>query len=194
MSLTVKQINELLAKTRNKKYRKKTQGQIDAESARIAGLKSKLTDKQWLSNRSKQRIINNPNLPNKIGQSISEFYKNNPMPEERKEKISDSMRGKTLEELIGAERASIGRKKRSEFHKGRKRPIEVGQKIAATRRANGSYENNGMTGKEHKDSTKSIMSQKAAVRQELKRNLGLGKSDTVPKELLEKEYKKRGWK
>lgn len=29
-------------------------------------------------------------------------------------------------------------------------------------------------------------------RQELKRKLGLGKSDSVPKDLLEKEYKKQG--
>jgi hypothetical protein len=49
-----------------------------------------------------------------------------------------------------------------------------------------------MRGKEHKDSTKSIMSIKAKVRQELKIKLGLGKNDKVPKELLEKEYKKRG--
>lgn len=49
-----------------------------------------------------------------------------------------------------------------------------------------------MRGKEHKESTKVIQGQKAKIRQELKRKLGLGKSDSVPKDLLEVEYKKQG--
>ena len=49
-----------------------------------------------------------------------------------------------------------------------------------------------MTGKTHKESTKEIQGQKARIRQELKRKLGLGKNDSVPKDLLEKEYKKQG--
>ena len=66
------------------------------------------------------------------------------------------------------------------------------QSIRATRLATGSYqaETHGMNNKEHKDSTKEIMSIKARVRQELKRQLGLGKSDSVPRDLLEKEYKR----
>ena len=112
------------------------------------------------------------------------------VPAEKRKLIGDAMRGKTLEELVGEEAATNGRKKRSEAHKGKKRPEEVGQKIAATRRANGSYEHNGMTGKTHKESTKEIQGKKAKIRQELKRKLGLGKSDSVPKDLLEKEYKK----
>ena len=128
----------------------------------------------------------------KIRKTNIEYRKNNPYTEEEKKRIGDAMRGKTLEELLGVERAAIGRKKRSEAHKGKKRPEEVGQKIAATRRANGSYDHNGMTGKTHKESTKEIQGQKARIRQELKRKLGLGKSDSVPKDLLEKEYKKQG--
>jgi hypothetical protein len=128
----------------------------------------------------------------KIRKTNIEYRKNNPYTEEEKKRIGDAMRGKTLEELLGVERAAIGRKKRSEAHKGKKRPAEVGQKIASTRRANGSYEHNGMTGKTHKESTKEIQGQKARIRQELKRKLGLGKSDSVPKDLLEKEYKKQG--
>lgn len=127
----------------------------------------------------------------KIRKTNIEYRKNNPYTEEQKKRIGDAMRGKTLEELIGVERAAIGRKKRSEAHKGKKRPEEVGQKIAATRRANGSYEHSGMTGKTHKESTKEIQGKKAKIRQELKRKLGLGKSDSVPKDLLEKEYKKQ---
>jgi hypothetical protein len=49
-----------------------------------------------------------------------------------------------------------------------------------------------MRGKEHKESTKVIQGKKAKIRQELKRKLGLGKSDSVPKDLLEVEYKKQG--
>lgn len=128
----------------------------------------------------------------RIKESNKKFREENPLTEEEKKRIGDAMRGKTLEELIGEERAAEGRKKRSEAHKGKKRPEEVGQKIAATRRANGSYEHNGMTGKTHKESTKEIQGQKARIRQELKRKLGLGKSDSVPKDLLEKEYKKQG--
>ena len=128
----------------------------------------------------------------KIAKSNRKFKEENPLTAKQKKQIGDAMRGKTLEELIGEERAAEGRKKRSEAHKGKKRPEEVGQKIAATRRANGSYEHNGMTGKTHKESTKEIQGQKARIRQELKRKLGLGKSDSVPKDLLEKEYKKQG--
>ena len=65
------------------------------------------------------------------------------------------------------------------------------KKIVATRKANGSY-GTSMLGKTHKESTKEIQGQKARIRQELKRKLGLGKSDSVPKDLLEKEYKKQG--
>ena len=128
----------------------------------------------------------------KNSESNRKFKEENPLTAKQKKQIGDAMRGKTLEELIGEERAAEGRKKRSEAHKGKKRPEEVGQKIAATRRANGSYEHNGMTGKTHKESTKEIQGQKARIRQELKRKLGLGKSDSVPKDLLEKEYKKQG--
>ena len=44
----------------------------------------------------------------------------------------------------------------------------------------------------NKESTKEIQGKKAKIRQDLKRKLGLGKSDKVPKDLLEKEYKKQG--
>lgn len=120
------------------------------------------------------------------------FRKENPRTEEEKYACGNNMRGKKLEEILGEEAAAKGRKARSEASKGKKRPAEVGQKIAATRKANGSYENSGMTGKTHKDSTRVIQGQKAKIRQDLKRKLGLGKSDKVPKDLLEKEYKKQG--
>lgn len=123
--------------------------------------------------------------------NMSSWQKGLSKSEEHKEKIGDTLRGKTLEELLGEERAKAGREARRQAnfkqdYTGR------GEKIAATRRANGSYENNGMTGKSHADSTKSIMAVKAQIRQELKRKYGLGKSDSVPKEMLEKAYKKAG--
>jgi hypothetical protein len=124
-------------------------------------------------------------------QSNIEFRKENPRTEEEKYACGNNMRGKKLEEILGEDRAAIGRKKRSESAKG-PRPQEVGQKIAATRRERGSYDGRSMRGKEHKESTKEIMGIKAKIRQELKRKLGLGKSDSVPKDLLEKEYKKQG--
>jgi len=126
----------------------------------------------------------------KVNMSI--WQKGKSKTEEHKEKIGDTLRGKTLEELLGEERAALGRQARSKASLGKKRDPKVGAKIAETRRANGSYENNGMTGKEHKESTKSIMAIKASIRQELKRKLGLGKTDKVPPELLLKEYKKHG--
>lgn len=106
--------------------------------------------------------------------------------------ISATLKGRSLEEMLGKERAAEGRRARSLASKGKKRAHEVGQKIAATRRANGSYENNGMTGRQHKESTKQAQSTKAQIRQDLKRQLGLGRNDSIPKDLLEKEYKKRG--
>ena len=108
------------------------------------------------------------------------------------EKISKSLKGKSLEEKLGKERAEASRKNLSELNTGKKRSKEIMQSIRATRLATGSYqaETHGMNNKEHKDSTKEIMSIKARVRQELKRQLKLGKSDSVPRDLLEKEYKR----
>ena len=127
-----------------------------------------------------------------IAESNRKHRAENPFSLEQKRQIGDAMRGKTLEELVGVERAQAGRKSRSESHKGKRRPPEVGQKIAATRRANGSYENSGMTGHEHKQSTKEIITLKAQVRQDLRRELNLGKTGTLPKELLTAEYHRRG--
>lgn len=107
-------------------------------------------------------------------------------------KASDTMKGKTLEELLGSkERAEAGKEARRQANY-KKDYSGVGEKIAATRRANGSYDGRSMAGKQHKESTKSIMSIKAEIRQELKRLHGLGKSDKVPQELLDKAYKKAG--
>jgi hypothetical protein len=116
------------------------------------------------------------------------------VPAERRERIGVAMRGKTLEELVGVEAAASGRKSRSKASKGKKRDPEVVQKIAATRRATGSYQSDthGMNGKEHKESTKATMQIKAQIRQDLRRSLNMGKSGTLPKELLEAEYKRAG--
>jgi transcription initiation factor TFIIIB Brf1 subunit/transcription initiation factor TFIIB len=105
-------------------------------------------------------------------------------------KASNSMKGKTLEQLIGKEKAIEGRKIRSKNSKG-PRPDGVGKKIADARRANGSY-GKSMLGKEHKESTKLQQSIKAQIRQDLKKKLKLGRNDIVPKELLTKAYKKAG--
>lgn len=130
----------------------------------------------------------------KIRLSNIEYRKLNPYTEEEKKLIGDAMRGKTLEEMLGEARASEGRKKRSQSLKDQHASGQrknVVKKIVATRKANGSY-GTSMLGKTHKESTKEIQGKKAKIRQELKRKLGLGKSDSVPKDLLEKEYKKKG--
>ena len=119
----------------------------------------------------------------KIAESNRKFKEENPLTAKQKKQIGDAMRGKTLEELIGEERAAAGKEARRQAnfkqdYTGR------GDKMAATRKANGSYIDSGMTGKEHKESTKEIQSQKAKIRQELKRKLGLGKREKVPKDLV----------
>lgn len=111
-------------------------------------------------------------------------------PEQQRKLISEAMRGKTLEELVGEEAAQRGRQARSQAARG-PRPPEIGQKIAATRRANNSY-GKSMLGKEHKESTKETMALKAQVRQDLRRKLNLGKTGKLPKELLLAEYKRLG--
>ena len=129
----------------------------------------------------------------KNSESNRKFKEENPLTAKQKKQISDAMRGKTLEELLGEERAAAGREARRQAnfkqdYTGR------GDKTAATRKANGSYESttHGMNGKTHKESTKEIQGQKAKIRQELKRKLGLGRNDKVPKDILEMEYKKQG--
>lgn len=104
--------------------------------------------------------------------------------------ISKTLKGKTLETLLGKERAEAGKEARRQSNY-KQDYTSRGEKIAATRRANGSY-GTSMLGKEHKESTKSIMAIKASIRQELKRKLGLGRNDKVPPELLAKEYKRAG--
>jgi hypothetical protein len=162
--------------------------QIRAELDAI--LSTLLTDKKMLQN--DKRIIAVNAVKEKISASNKKFRELNPFTTEEKTRMGDAMRGKTLEEILGEERAAAGKQARSQAHLGKKRAPEVGAKISATRRANGSYENNGMTGKEHKQSTKSIMSIKAEIRQDLKRRLGLGRNDSLDKELLAKEYKRLG--
>lgn len=132
----------------------------------------------------------------KSRQSNKKFRKENPRTEEEKYACGNNMRGKKLEEILGEERAAKGKKARSDAFKGKPRPKKVVNKIVATKKATGVYdrENYGMRGKTHKESTKEIQGQKAKIRQELKRKLGLGRSDSVPLELLEKEYKKKGIK
>jgi hypothetical protein len=131
----------------------------------------------------------------KSRQSNKKFREENPRTEEEKYACGNNMRGKKLEEILGEERAATGKEARRQAnfkqdYTGR------GDKTATTRKANGSYESDthGMNGKTHKESTKAIQGQKAKIRQELKRELGLGKSDSVPKDLLEKEYEKQGLK
>ena len=105
--------------------------------------------------------------------------------------ISKTLKGKSLETLLGKERAEAGKEARRQANY-KKDYSGRGEKIAATRRANGSYEYNGMTGKQHTDATKAQQSTKAQIRQDLKRKLGLGRNDSIPKEVLEKEYKRLG--
>jgi hypothetical protein len=133
------------------------------------------------------------NIKEKSRQGNIKFRKENPRTEEEKYACGNNMRGKTLEEILGEERAAAGKEARrqanfTQDYTGR------GEKIAATRKANGSYENSGMTGHTHKESTKEKQGQKAKVRQDLKRSLGLGRNDSVPKDLLEAEYKRLGLK
>lgn len=104
--------------------------------------------------------------------------------------ISKTLKGKTLETLLGKERAQAGKEARRQANY-KQDYTERSAKTAATRRAKGNY-GTSMLGKEHKDSTKSIMSLKAGIRQELKRKHGLGKNDKVPEDLLLKAYKQAG--
>ena len=155
-----------------------------------------MIDPKWRKQRSEKQRLNNPDMRERIKASLKKYYEDNPRTEEQKYACGNNMRGRTLEEILGEERALKGREARRqsmvEQHANGSRK-GVSAIIRDIRKANGSYENSGMTGKTHKESTKVIQSQKAKIRQELKRKLGLGKSDSVPIELLEKEYKKRGW-
>jgi hypothetical protein len=108
-----------------------------------------------------------------------------------RKKISDTLKGKTLEEMLGKERADAGKEARRQAN-AKIDYTERRAKGAQTRRASGGYDVGTMTGKQHNESTKSKMSIKAEIRQELKRQHGLGKSDKVPQELLAKAYKKAG--
>jgi len=173
--MTKKTIQEILDEQKKlSKIHQKTEQQI---AVTIAGATRQRTEEERKKNSESNR----------------RHREENPFTDEQKKQIGDAMRGKTLEELVGKEAAARGRKARSEANKGKKRPPEVIQKIAAKRRANNSY-GTSMLGKEHKASTKEIMAIKAKIRQDLKRKLGMGRSGSLPKELLEKEYKKAGLK
>jgi hypothetical protein len=167
------------------------------KARRSAALKAMWQDedvRQRHSNSLKQWYQENEVTEERIEksrQSNIKFRKENPRTEEEKYACGNNMRGKKLEEILGEERAAAGKEARRQAnfkqdYTGR------GDKIATTRKDNGSYQSNthGMNGKEHKQSTKEIMSIKATVRQNLKRELGLGKQGKLPKDLLEAEYKK----
>lgn len=107
------------------------------------------------------------------------------------QKASEAMKGKTLEQILGSkQRAEAGKEARRQANY-KVDYTDRSAKTAATRRENGSY-GTSMLGKEHKESTKSKMSIKAEIRQKLKKQLGLGRNDKVPEDLLIKEYKKAG--
>jgi len=107
-------------------------------------------------------------------------------------KASDTMRGKTLEQLLGdKERALAGKEARRQANY-KIDYTDRRKKGAETRRANGGYDVGTMTGKKHKESTKAQQSMKAQIRQDIKRELGLGRNDTIPKEVLERAYKQAG--
>lgn len=171
---------------------KKTDGYIAKvralrDSAKTAKQVAAAADPEFWTKARQKAIENNPKMLEQIAESNRQYRKENPRTEEEKYACGNNMRGRTLEEILGEERAAQGREARRQAnyeqdYTGR------GEKIAATRRANGSYDVGGMQGKEHKESTKEMMAIKAQVRQQLKRELGLGKSDKVPKELLEERY------
>ena len=94
-----------------------------------------------------------------------------------------------LEELIGEERAAEGRKKRAKAASHPRDPATV-KKILTTKKKTGVYDSptHGMRGKQHRAETKVKQSTKAQVRQDLKRRLGLGRNDSIPRDVLEAEY------
>ena len=100
-----------------------------------------------------------------------------------------ALRGRTLEELIGEERAAEGRKKRAKAASHPRDPATV-KKILTTKKKTGVYDSptHGMRGKQHRAETKVKQSTKAQVRQDLKRRLGLGRNDSIPRDVLEAEY------
>ena len=155
----------------------------------------KKSDQQVAVARASRLRVRSIEEKQKSSESNKKFRKENPRTDAEKRACGNNMRGKTLEEILGKEKALKGRKSRSEILKEQyasgKRD-EVGKKTAATRKANGSYDGRSMRGKSHKESTKDMQSKKAQIRQDLKRTLNLGKNDSIPKELLLKEYQKHG--
>jgi group I intron endonuclease len=98
----------------------------------------------WINEHGGINSILNYNLRNpltnewcdyiKVQQSKKMLGENNPnfgnrWSEEQKKRLSDKKRGKTLEELIGFERAKLSKEKMSKSQKGRKHPKEVKEKI-----------------------------------------------------------------
>ena len=151
-----------------------------------------------------KKFWNNSNLQNDIkwdnqpvaGITDEELYNTNwnlhwKKTEIQKKKISEAMKGKSLDEIIGKERAIIGKESRRQscFQQDY---TDRAKKTAATRKANGSYDGRSMRDQKHKDSTKKSMAIKAKIRQDLKRELNLGRNDKIPKELLEQRYKELG--
>lgn len=183
----------------NKKFDAKSIQQKLDELYKDMDLSSKQQDDKHILRYDKVAIASSERVRSeeekeRIRLSNIEYIKNNPYTEEEKKRIGDAMRDKTLEEILGEERAAAGRRARSESTKAQHDAgvrADTAKKIAATRKINGSY-GTSMLGKTHKESTKEIQGKKAQVRQDLKRKLGLGRNDSVPKDLLEREYKKLG--
>jgi hypothetical protein len=153
-----------------------------------------LYTKNWNMVAAQKLKMADPKIREKIRQSNIKTKKENPLTKEQRLKASKVHKGKKLKEILGSDRAEEVNAKKSIALAGKKRPVELMNHIHNKRIENGSYksENHGMNGKTHKESTKIIQGQKAKIRQALKQKLGLGRNDSVPKDLLEKEYKKHG--
>jgi hypothetical protein len=139
--MSPEEINNLLAKSRDQKFRKKSEAQLEGYS------KSSISNK---------------------------LYKEaNPISDEMRSRLSKSLKGKSFDDRVGIEKAESQKKSRSNKLKGKSRPTEVVEKIVATKKLNGVYENenHGMRNKKHSEETLAKMRIKAKEREEKKRLL-----------------------
>lgn len=148
-----------------------------------------MTNKKFWDNSSMQGEIkwDNQTLPGLTDEELYSTNWNLKKTESDKQLLSKLLKGKSLEDLVGKEKADQGKRKRREAFLGKKRPADVVERIVKTKKDNNAY-GKSMLGKNHNSETKKIMAEKAKIRQQIKAELGLKKNECVPKDILIQKY------
>lgn len=163
---------------------------IAKHSERLRGKPLKEEHKQKIRNSHLDRFND---LSEEEKKALNKNHRGKVVSEKTRKKLRDSRLGKT-HTITTKEKMSNNRRGRilTEDHKKKISDGNLGRIVSDETKRKISEANRGRVHKPHSEASRLIRSQKAKIKEELKRQLGLGNHDCVPKDLLEKAYLEKG--